>query len=336
MVKYLYPQQEKEVMSKYILTQRSKNARHSLEYAVMNQLWDELEQIIELLSSSSNPADKEWATMYDLIYIRKQQLLSPIEQLNKVEVFKPKETEMQIMKSLVKGYIYNDLGERFSIFLHIEDAEANISNLKSSFLKDSFTVRLGLLMGYVTLLENRILESRNFNTAILKQDFFEDVKATANHNLGLSYFFEDYQVALNYFNKALDFYLYHDHTIRIRQVRLNLSLLMSYWNIKFDYTQPIGNHSSFLNYTFYLIKKGELALANEYLSKTSVGELAEWDKAFYYYYKGLLTSELSLYYSSVELFLKIDDYFHAQLPLLELQKLGENEIALRILSTRRK
>ncbi|GAA0373925.1 hypothetical protein [Bacillus horti] len=37
-VKFLYPEQERVIMATYIPTQKSKNARHALEYCVMSQL----------------------------------------------------------------------------------------------------------------------------------------------------------------------------------------------------------------------------------------------------------------------------------------------------------
>lgn len=334
-VKHLFIEDEREIMKAYIPTLKSKNARLALEYCVMNGLWELVEQIIELLSASTNPVDKECATMYKIILLRKEKLLTPMEQLDRIEVFKPKELEMQILRTIIRAYVYLELKERHAIFLHIDGTEKSINKLKSTFMRDSFTIRLGLIMSYICLEENDLIKSREYSTSILEQNFFDDVKSIAYHNLGVSYMFEDYQKALDYLNKALEFYIYRNQSSKIRNASLNLSFLKSYWNISYNYNLTLDNHTCFLNYIYYLIKKGETALAFEHINRIDLTELTEWNKAFYYYYKGLLTQDKTSFYYSVESFSKISDFFRIQLPINELEKLGENEVALRILSSRR-
>lgn len=335
-VKYLYLEQEREIMSEYIQSQKSKNARYALEYCAMNHLWDLVEYLIGFLSESTNPVDKEWAAMYNFLLLRQERLISPMEQLDRIEVFKPKELEMKILRSILKAYVYYDLGERYSIFLHIKDIDKMLDQIKSTFIRDSFSVRFGLIMSYVYLHDHDIEKSREYSSSILKQSFFDYVKGTANLNLGISYLFENYQKASDYLSKAQDFFIYHNRVAKVTQVNLNLAFLQSYWDIDFPYTLALEDKTCFLTFIYYLIKKGESALALEHINRIHVGELSEWDKAFYFYYKGLLTQDKTTYYDSVESFSNCYNFFHIQLPLMELQKLGENETALRILSRRRR
>ncbi|MDQ0168376.1 tetratricopeptide (TPR) repeat protein [Bacillus horti] len=280
--------------------------------------------------------DKEWAAMYDLIYLRREKLLTPMEQLDRIEVFKPKEVEMKILKSILKAYIYSDLQERYSIFLHISGTDELIDSLTSTFIKDSFNIRLGLIMSYVYLFENDLEKSREYSYSILNQSFFENVKANAHHNLGTSFLLEGYEKASEHLNKALDFFMYHNQATKVKQVDLNLSFLQSLWNKDFAYTLSLDNHTCFLTYIYYLIKKGESILALEHINRIAIEDLDQWDKAFYFYYKGLLSQDKTDYYYSVEYFSNLNNFFHIQLPLLELKKLGENEVALRILRSRRR
>lgn len=235
-VKYLYLEQEREIMSEYIQSQKSKNARYALEYCAMNHLWDLVEYLIGFLSESTNPVDKEWAAMYSLLLLRHQRLISPMEQLDRIEVFKPKELEMKILKSILKAYVYYDLGERYSIYVHIKDIDTMLKQIKSAFIRDSFTVRFSLIMSYVYLHDHDIEKSREYSNYILNQNFFDYKKADAHHNLGISYLFESYQKASEHLNKAQDFYTYHNQATKVRQVNLNLSFLQSYWNIDYPYT----------------------------------------------------------------------------------------------------
>lgn len=335
-VKFLYPDEEKEIMQDYVKTQKSKNARHALEYCVMNYCWEQADELIELLSNSSNPVDREWAAIYDLIRMRRDKLLSPIELLQQVEVIKPKEPEMQILKTLLKGYLYFDMAEQHSLFLHMEGIDTLISELTSNFMKDSFQVRLSLVMNTVYLYANHLEKSRHYSYAIIGQDFFEDKKAAAYNNLGLSYMLEDYQKAKDYFMKALKVYVTYDQHEYVKIVKLNLSFLSSYWGINREFTEPLEGQRNYINYIYYLIKKGELSLAQELISRVDLEELTEWDKAFYYYYKGLLTDDVTTFYCSVELFIHMDNHLYLQLPLIELKRLGENDKVLKILSSIRR
>lgn len=335
-VKYLYLEQEREIMSEYIRTQKSKNARYALEYCAMNHLWDLVEYLIGFLSESTNPVDKEWAAMYQLLLSRNEKILSPREQLNKIEVFKPKELEMQVLKSIFKAYIYHDLDELNALHLHVDGTDTLVKSIKSSFIQDSFNVRLSLILSQISLYSNDIELSRKYSLSIVNQRFFEDVKATAYYNLGLSYSLESYEKSVEYLNKALDFFIFRNNVGRIDQTRRLDSFIKTHWGVNFEFTHNLDNHRSFLNYIYYLIKKGELSLAGEHINKLDIKELTEWDKGFYYYYKGLLSNDKTSFYNSVESFINLDDYFHLQLPLIELQRLGENEVVLRLLSLRRR
>lgn len=335
MVKFLYPEEEKETMVEYIRTQKSRNARHALEYCAMNNCWAEVDELIQLLAKSTNPVDREWASMYELVKMRKEKHLPPIELLQKVEVIKPKEQEMQILKTILKAYLYFDLEEHYSLALHIEGTDALIKDIKSNFIKESFSVRKSLIMTLVYLYANNLEKSRHYCYAIIGQDFFEQYKAMAHNNLGQSYMFEDYQKSKDYFIKALNYFIMFDQKESIQEIKNSLAFLYSYWEIDQEFTLSLDDQSSFLNYIYYLIRKSELTLAQEYLNKIDLNHLSNWDKAFYYYYKALIHQDVSTYYQSVEAFLNVNDYYHLQLPLQELKKLGENEEALKIISLMR-
>lgn len=335
MVKYLYPHEELEVMKQYIPTQKSRNARYALEYCTMNQIWDQVDDLINLLMKSTNPVDKEWAAMYELVRMRRENLLPSIGLLQQVETFKPKEPEMQILKTILKGYLYFDMNEHYSLALHIEGVEDLIKQVKSTFIRESFMVRLGLIMNMVYLYANNLDDARRYSYAVIGQDFYESKKGAAYNNLGQSFMFEDYYRAEDYLSKALNYFTTYNLTNYISTVQQNLSFLNSYWGYEHAFTLPLDNHRSNLNYVYHLIKKGEQALAQMQLTKIDFNTLGESDKAYYYYYKGLLIDDSTYFYNSIESFLDLNDYFQLQLPLTELERLGENEKALKIISKKR-
>lgn len=331
MVKFLFPDDEVEVMAEYVLTQQSKNARMSLEYCAMNKLHNELNLLIEKLSISVNPVDKEWAAMYELIKEHRESHTPPYDLLTKVEVFKPKELEMQILKSILKGYLYHDLGQHQALALHVKEAKELITEIKSEFIRSSFNVRMGLLLGSVHLLSNDVKKARNYMNEILVQDWFGHVKASAYHQLGYSYMFDDYLMSNTYFDKALTSFNELGDIKNSEIVANDISFLHSYWKIEHEFsTLKPNDYDTLTNYIFYLIQMGEKNHAETLLNDINVDELPDYRKAFYWYYMGLLTDKTTFHYQSIDYFLKINDHYHMRLPIEELHKLGENEEALKI------
>lgn len=330
-VKFLFPANEVEVMAEYVLTQQSKNARISLEYCVFNKLDDELNVLIEKLATSVNPVDKEWAAMYELIKEHRESNTPPYDLLTKVEVFKPKELEMQILKSIVKGYLYYDLGQYQALALHVKEAKEQITEIKSEFIRTSFNVRMGLLLGAVHLLSNDVKKARNYLNEILVQDWFEYVKASAYNQLGHSYMFDDYLMSNTYLDKALTLFNELGNVMNSKNVRYDISFLHSYWKIEHEFsTLKPNDYDALTNYIFYLIQMGEKSHAETLLNEINVDELSDRRRAFYWYYLGLLTDTTTFYYQSIDYFVKINDHYHMRLPIEELRKLGENEEALKI------
>lgn len=329
-VKHLYPEQEKEVMAEYVLTQKSRNARFALEYCDLNNLTEQMDYIIEQLSVSVNPVDKEWAKLYSLIQMYKKRSISMEELLMQVEVFDPKEIEMKIMKQILKGYIYVELGDYTSLTLHTKYIELFMKNVKNQFLRNCFNIRIGLTMNYVSLFRNEIEKAREYSFLILEQDFFQDLKAAAYHHLGHSYLFEDFDKAKQYMEQAINLYSKFKKGRNLNVAERNLSFLQSYWKIEREFTLPLDTEENYRNYIYYLIQKGCTDVARNYLNKIDVNSITETGKAFYYYYLGLLDNDKEYFYTSVEYFRKVGDRFQLKLPIDKLRTLGENESVLRI------
>lgn len=334
-VKYLYSEEEQQIMAWYIPQLKSKNARLALEYCVMNHMWDLVDHLIDLLSVSSNPVDKEWAAMYQYIRSRKANEISSIELLKQVEMFKPKEPDIDVLRSIFKAYIYYDMREIQSLRLHIFGVDHLIEDLKSQFLRDSFKVRLGLILHIIYLSDNELDLARSYCKKIIDQNFFEKPKATAYFNLGVSYTLEDYVKAHKYLQLAADHSSARNSPFQ-RQVKIAFNFLYSHWGVEREFNDSLDSDEFCLGFIYYLIKKNESAKAQQYLNKIDIVKLSDWNKAFYYYYKGLLTKDTDSYYISVELFLDRSNYYYLQLPLEELRKLGENQRVLHIFSKKRR
>lgn len=321
-------------MGEYALTQKSRNARLALEYCDLNNLSGHVEQLINKLSASANPVDKEWAKLYSFIdmYKKRTNNTSVGELLIQLELFDPKEAEIKVMKQILKAYIYVILRDYLSLMKNTRNIDQLIGQVKSKFLLDSFNVRHGLIMNYICLYNNDVENSRHYSSLVIEQDFFEDVKSAAFHHLGHSYMFEEYEIAREYMEKAKVLNKKNNQQYNLIIAERNLSFLHSYWKIEREFTLPLDSHSNKANYIFYLIQKGDIELAKKYLDEVDVKSILGISRAFYYYYCGLIDQKKSTFYHSVKWFQLSRDLFHIKLPLDELLKLGEDKDVLAVWS----
>ncbi|GAA0379078.1 AimR family lysis-lysogeny pheromone receptor [Bacillus horti] len=335
LIKYLYPKEETALMTEYILSQKTRNARFALEYCLLNQLYAPFTIVLERLSSSLNHMDKEWAGMYHLVQLRKDRETDPIELLQQVEIFKPKELEMQVLKGLLKAYIYIELEEKQSVLLHIKNTDKLIKKIKSSFMRNAFKIRLGFIMSTITMYARHSEKLRAYTRAIIEQDYFENAKIRAYHLLGYSYMYDDYQEALIHFNRALEGYKHLSDSVHIKEVEQLISYMNSYWKIEQKPPRNIENEHDFTNYIYHFIRTDNKNIAETLLSSLNVDKLCTREKAFYWYYKGLISEDAEHYYLSIDHFLSMNDYFHLRLPVEELSRLEENNEILKVLLRRK-
>lgn len=332
-VQFLFPEEEKEVMAEYVLTQKSRNARFALEYCDLNSMSDEVHKLIEPLSVSVNPVDKEWATLYRLMRMMKEKKLPLEKLLLQVEVFDPKEIEMKIMKQIFKGYIYGRLGDFTSQMFHTKYTEIMIKEVKSEFLKDCFNIRLGLIKNYTFLYNNDLEKARYFSHLVLKQNYFKNIKGIAYHHLGHSYLFENYSESKRYLNLAIA--LFHetnqeDHCVIAMR---KLDLLEIHWKQSFPLSFEMNTVADHINYIYYLIQNGKIDSAKDLLGQIKQDTLSLQDKGYYYYFLGIVSGNKTLFYDSVNYFRSAGDLFHVSLPVEKLRILGENEVILRIFTS---
>lgn len=327
-VQHLFPEQEKELMAEYIMTQKSKNARYALEYCAMNQLFEQLDHLLKELSVSSNPIDKEWASMYELIKIRNSGALDPLELLKQVEIFKPKQLEMEVMKVIIKGYIYGELNDFHTLSMYVPLIENELDHIKSNFIRSSYKVRLGLMMNYISLFKNDVEKARFYSNLVLDQVFFEQLKPIAYHHLGHSYLFEDYEKSMSYLDLSLKLSYNSGFNDMAESIKFTIEFVKSFWGIDHEFRLELTTYKHKMNYAHFLFQKGEKDKAREVLDQLDFNSLPDWEKGFYFYYKGLIENDIDLFHYSVRWFKKEGDLFHMKLPILKLKHLGEKDIIL--------
>lgn len=329
-VQYLFPQQEKEYIAEYALTQKSHNARCCLEYCLIHRLLEPMEQLISKLMDSSNPVDREWARVYELEWFRVSKSRTDEQIVQGLMAFNPNSMEARIMHKLVLGYIYYYQKKINVMTEFLKDVEENLPKIKSNFIQGSLSTRYGLLIMNVYLRKNKLKKVREVCQLLIEQSITESARGAAYHVLGHSYLFEEYELGEKYIRLALDCFTRADSTFHYQQTLYTLSFHQSYWQIEREFPFELKSHQEIDEYIFYLIQQEEKEKAKELIDQVNIENLADAQKAFYYYYLGLIEEDKYKHYESVRYFRKIQDRFYLQLPIGALIKMNENETLLKI------
>ncbi|GAA0367540.1 AimR family lysis-lysogeny pheromone receptor [Bacillus horti] len=333
LIKELFPDKEKEYMAEYAPTQKSMNARFCMEYCMIYRLWDITEGLVQNLYDSSNPTDREWAKIYDLELMRVKGELNKDELLHALKKYFPNTVEVQILHTFITAYIYYEMNKQNLTFELLDGLEQQINSIKSLFMRDCLNIRLGMLMNVVYLYQNEVDKAREYSMKVIEQDVIPHVKAIAYDNLGQSYLFEDYEKAKEHLDRAKLMYLQTGKEEYARTSERTLSFIESYWRIDREFTLELSEDPiTQANYAYYLLQRGDLDGAKKLLNELKEDIFSEWDKPFYYYYKGLVEQDKLFFYHSVKGFKSVENAFHLQLPLQELEKLGEEKVLLEIFS----
>lgn len=331
-IKFLFPEKEKEYVAQYALTQRSMNARLCMEYGMVHRLWHITENIIHTLYDSTNPLDKEWAKIYELELLRLNRRINHEQLLLELKKYFPRALEVQIMHSFITACIYYDLNRHHLLYELLENMEQQIEQVKSSFLKHCFNIRLGLLLTNYFLKKNDIDRVRKYSLKVIKQDVADHVKANAYFSLGQSFQFESYDQAYEYMKIAYESFLISEEQERVQECELSISFLKSYWRIDHEFPRSLNSTQQTLEYIYHLIQRGEEEQAEELIYKVDPAFINDRDKGFYYYYLGLIQQKEPPFLHAVKWFKQTGNLFYLLLPIQELRKLQVDDFLLDILT----
>ncbi|GAA0373557.1 AimR family lysis-lysogeny pheromone receptor [Bacillus horti] len=331
-VKFLFPEKEKEYIEEYATTQKSMNARYCMEYCMIHRLWHITEGIIATLYDSTNPLDREWARVYELELLRVNKRIEYGELLTELKRYYPKAIEVQILHTFVTAYAYYDMNKHSLLYDLLEGLDQQIEQVKSPFMRDCFNIRLGLLLNRYFLLQNKVEQAREYSYKVINQDVAEHVKGLAYLYLGESYLYEDYETGKAHIEKAYLIFVDTERAENARHAQQSLSFLQSYWKVDREFLLELDSDRAVVEYSHYLLGKDEKVEAKKMLDTIDVENLPDWDKGFFYYSLGLLEKHELAFHYSVKWFKKTENAFHLQLALHELKKMETNEVLLEILN----
>jgi hypothetical protein len=326
-VKHLFPDEEKQLMSDYALTldPNNKSARYMLEYLDQHRLGDTKRKLIHRMLNCTNEASKEWARLYDIddSYVRKD--LTFDETFNEYGGgYKPKSLETEIGAKLFKGYCLLD-EQMFNILDQtIYGLEMKIMRISNEYIREMYYSRFMVLSIAVTVSKNRIDEARDMCHKMINNVNDNYYRALACLHLGNTYLIQSYDTANEIYVKGLE---YTSEDSRGELVRLNLQRSINFLDNLYKkqprYLNINSTHAADIHeIAFYYIQQKQYFKAKELLDKLDFDLLNDVQKAFNQYYRGLIGDSIKHFSRSITWFKKAGDFYFRSFPILELEKLG--------------
>ncbi|WP_026672347.1 AimR family lysis-lysogeny pheromone receptor [Alkalihalobacterium bogoriense] len=326
-VDYVCHDNSAEIIKQYIeaLDVNHPTAQQVLEYLFINR-FDYCNSFLERMLKANNQENKYFATVYKQHYQDLGQLF---------------QYDLHEIASSPTLHAFKTIMELYSLFRHdqiptIIRKKDYVEYTINHFVQDEFIRNYYLLHHYRILMailldQNVINECRRMANEILhlKSRVGPNFSINANHVLGISFLFEDYDKGLDYLYKTRELYRNRPKKGHDGDIHSSINLHQILWNREPEDLRPTSKKASDMHdIVHYYISKNEFVAANGILSNIEESELSQRDSAFHFYYKGILEDNSDHLYKSIMLFKQIGNKFYIQLPINELKKKGMNPILL--------
>ncbi|WIY67531.1 AimR family lysis-lysogeny pheromone receptor [Bacillus subtilis] len=333
LVKGMFPEEEYDLMSDYILlldpNKHSQVLRCGMEYADVNQLDELADEVAYRLLNSSNNHSKEWGSIYTLhrkLSKGEMEIHDAIRQTGRIRIHTP---EMLVFSNAMLMYAYLNIGD-FHLLKSTFDL-LDIDELPEGYVKESYYGRAALLHANVSLNENDILSARHYSSYVLEKANNDRFMVFGHLTSGNTYVFVDYDKAKDHYLKGLQYA--NTNPFHYYKLRLALCFLNNVWKKENKWVDFESNEiTDRIEVAYYYVNQNEDQKAIKVFQELDNRKIPKDDLGFLFYVKGLLHQEKSYFYESIEYFKKSGDKMFVNLPLMELKKQGENERLLQLLT----
>jgi hypothetical protein len=337
-VRELFPKEEKSIIKNYCksLKPNCKTARVSLEYAIMNQMPDLLETMIEKLEKASNKESQEWAKVYKFEQLRREgsaDKMNIVDDLYK-EQDKLKTHEMKLFSKIVQYYCYYNVRQIEIMKQIMINSEGLVDKITDEYIFNSFLSRLKLIQVDVSIHSGKTEEAIQLGNFVIDNSCQRNLVFLAHLQVGNANISKSLDNSIYHYNKAMS--LCKELKIigvNLQQVKRGLNFVRSYWGKKAEHLDFESRDISDIHeVAFSYISEGNSARGIQILDTIKKDEISGYNLGFHYYYRGLATKDKNYFYQSVEHFNSIGEKFYKQLSITELAKMGENKFILNALS----
>lgn len=304
-------------------TNKPFNKRLAMDYLAVHGELDLLKKLIDTEKISHDRDNREWANIYELIFLRNKGELSGSKLHKRLHQTKKEmkisTTEMQILFEILALFATADQGN----FKLMNDTAVilieEVNSISDSYIKLSFEYKIKECMVQGLLMSGEIEKAREVCHEIINREElrrrFPMIVATAYATLGESYTFESFDKATYYIGKAIELLAKKlNDRMRLRNdMMLNtIEFLKIKWKIDLDSVHPI--HLAEKSYLEIQLGNNEKAIQMLEKLKEENRELS----AFQLYYLALAKNDKTLFVESLNKFERLGNIFYSQLPKKKL------------------
>ncbi len=311
------------------ITTSKKNVRIAMEYANAKGDLQLLKSLVDSEKNSSLAMNREWAYVYELVWLRssgsikKQELLAKIEDRKGSKVIKTK--EMKVLYGILTYYTMYDLKKYNSLFEYAGVLVPEVEEITDNFIKSSYLGRIKEGLAYAYLVQDNLEKSRSLCHEILDieniEGCFHLLRASAYVYLAESYTFECYDSASKYIKESLkQLEPYYFEREKYRRQRI----LNTYAFIKLVNKKNLENIK-----IYHFAEKSLLEIVKgNYINAVNILNDLEKKNGYLtpmqYCYLGIAKDDISLIEKSIMLFECEGDRFYSKFPKKIMAEFNKN------------
>ncbi|USP56462.1 hypothetical protein J2N67_006711 (plasmid) [Bacillus thuringiensis] len=311
------------------ITTSKKNVRIAMEYANAKGDLQLLKSLVDSEKNSSLAMNREWAYVYELVWLRssgsikKQELLAKIEDRKGSKVIKTK--EMKVLYGILTYYTMYDLKKYNSLFEYAGVLVPEVEEITDNFIKSSYLGRIKEGLAYAYLVQDNLEKSRSLCHEILDieniEGCFHLLRASAFVYLAESYTFECYDSASRYIKQSLkQLEPYYFEREKYRRQRI----LNTYAFIKLVNKKNLENIK-----IYHFAEKSLLEIVKgNYINAVNILNDLEKENGYLtpmqYCYLGIAKDDISLIEKSIMLFECEGDRFYSKFPKKIMAEFNKN------------
>lgn len=319
----LYPDNHQliknEVFNFCHTTKRKNNLPLELEYTNLTGELELMKNLIERGKTSDNKANREFCSVYELLYLRNAEKKSKEEYLQEVRSriqntnTKKMSTEIKILLEFALIYAFFDLGEYEVVYNYTKDLEPLINKVTNPYFHYTFCLRKKEMIASCLHKDNKLEESREICEKIINNDknHFPLTKAIAFGLIGESYILTDFEKSKRFLERSLqcvESQCNEKMKYRYLKVKNTLDFLHIHWKMNLDKINPVDP----LELAYLYIQKGNKEKAIMILKK--IREESPTVSPFWMYYWGIATEDREMLKKSFFEFLHKKNPYYAKLP----------------------
>lgn len=318
-VNELYPDNYLNYLSQFTdeIIPGKATARYLLEFLSLNRQFDGVENLISKMKTKHN-VNTEWALAYELL-INHQKNCSKIdynEMLIQIRSMKTNNSELNLFLNILRTYCYHQLGRFNMVTTLADEIEYDLRHLKNNYLIQMYRVRHSETMSYLTLrLHNQPEKARVYADKVIYSETFigESFNAYAHFIKGYSYMFSSYDFASTHLTISRNLYDGLNRVSVVTDLEEKIEMVNVLWNKKVD-CKYVKNQ---------LLQNLDLDI-----DKLIEEHTATIDNPFRLFLEGRSKKDNNILLDSLISYLRVGDFFLANLPKIELLQNGFNEKVL--------